>query len=431
MITKLAWKNIWFKPLNTLLSILLLAVSVAIISLLILLKTDFENKYLDNLTNIDMVLGAKGSPLQLILSSVYHIDKPTGNIKLEEAEEWMEHPYVEKAVPLALGDNYQGYKIIGTTGEYINLYGNGLDKGKAFENDFEVVIGKTIAEKEGMEIGDKFYGSHGHDAGGHVHKEHTYIVTGIAKPTGKVLDHLVLCNFNSVWDIHHHSSEKEITETTDHSGHLDEHENIQAQNHHHEESARNNLHQNKPNTSEKEITAVLIKLKNKLGFITWPRQVTQGSNMQAASPFFEINRLFSLFGIGISLLQYLAYGIMLLSAISIFITLYTRLMRRKQEFALIRIGGGTKSQLLRLIIFESVFLCGTGYVVGTLTGRLGLYWLSKYTNSEFHISLNALSVVWENELILIAATIIIALAAAIIPGLKAYRLNIPKLLSNE
>src|SRR5690606_1408747 len=122
MITKLAWKNLWFKPLNTVLSIILLTASVAIISLLILLQQQFENKFSKNIEGVDLVMGAQGSPLQLILSSVYQLDTPTGNINYKEAESWMNHPFVETAIPLAFGDNYLGYKIVGTTQDIsINL----------------------------------------------------------------------------------------------------------------------------------------------------------------------------------------------------------------------------------------------------------------------------------------------------------------------
>ena len=85
MIGRLAWKNIWFKPLNTILSIILLTASVAIISLLILLQEQFEKQFSSNIDGVDVVLGAQGSPLQLILSSVYQVDAPTGNISNSEA----------------------------------------------------------------------------------------------------------------------------------------------------------------------------------------------------------------------------------------------------------------------------------------------------------------------------------------------------------
>ena len=155
MISKLAWKNIWHNPLSTALSMMLLSFSVAMIALLIIVEEKFENNYTANLHNIDLVLGAKGSPLQLILSAVYQIDAPTGNIAYEEAQQWMEHPFVQHAVPLAYGDNYKGYKIVGTTKDYMKLYGNDLESGRFFNGGFEVIIGNNLAAQLNLKIGDQ------------------------------------------------------------------------------------------------------------------------------------------------------------------------------------------------------------------------------------------------------------------------------------
>ena len=138
MITKIAWKNIWFKPLNTALSIILLTASVAIITLLILLQEQFERKFSDNIEGIDLVLGAKGSPLQLILSSVYQVDAPTGNIDYAEAKTWMNNPMVKTAIPLAFGDNYRGFRIVGTTQDYLKKFNVQIAQGKTFNKNFEV-----------------------------------------------------------------------------------------------------------------------------------------------------------------------------------------------------------------------------------------------------------------------------------------------------
>ncbi|MDT0678544.1 ABC transporter permease [Autumnicola musiva] len=431
-IAKLAWKTLWFKPLNTVLSIILLSSAVTIISLLVLLQTGFEQKYRANLENIDFVLGAKGSPLQLILSSVYQIDTPTGNINYNEALQWMEHPHVDTAIPLALGDNFKGYKIVGTTAEYLSLHGNGLKSGKKFENKFEVVVGNKLAEEEGLKIGDEFYGAHGHNASGHVHKDHPYTVVGVATPTGKIVDHLILCNIASVWAAHDHDTETSAAKTS-------------AENHHHEEKRENKTgshidehqdHHSKSleeeiQKSEREITSVLIKLKNKMALVTWPRLVAQNTKMQVASPIIEVKRLFSLFGIGVSMFEYLVSGIMFLSAISIFIALYTRLAQRKHEFALMRISGGNRYQLLKLIIYESLFICITGYIIGTAVCRITLYFLSNYTSKEFHLAINPFDIIWLQELLLIGVTLILGILAAIIPAIKAYNINISKTLSHE
>lgn len=456
MITKIAWKNIWFKPLNTLLSIILLTASVAIITLLILLQEQFEKKFNDNIDGIDLVLGAQGSPLQLILSSVYQVDAPTGNIDYTEAKKWMKHPFVETAIPLAFGDNYKGYRIVGTTPDYLTKYGSNIADGKIFKKNFEVVIGSAIADKLSIKVGDKFFGSHGDAEEGEVHEEYAYIVTGIASPTGKVIDNLILTNIQSVWAMHdhEHEGEHEHDEASDHDhegeahakeegvehnhddghdhSHDGEHNHAHADGEVHDHDHDHHDHAAETTISEegKEITAVLIKFRSKMGIITWPRMIPQNTKMQAASPIFEINRLFSLFGVGLQALQYMAYGIMLISGISIFIALYNTLKERKYEFALLRVNGASRLQLLSLVLIESLLLCVVGFLFGTIVGRIALSLISGSSEDEFKMSFNPLEFVWEKEGFLFLLTIFVGILAALIPAVKAYSLNISKTLAN-
>lgn len=436
MIARIAWKNIWFKPLNTILSVILLTASVAIISLLILLQEQFEKQFSSNIDGVDLVIGAKGSPLQLILSSVYQVDAPTGNISYDEAKIWMKHPFVKTAIPLAFGDNYRGFKIVGTTPDYLEKFGAKVATGKVFSKNFDVVVGSEIAKKLNIKVGDKFFGSHGDAEEGEVHEEFSYVVSGIASPTGKVIDNLILSNIQSVWAMHEshdheathsenpaHREEghvhEEDEEHHDHAEHVEE-SHVHGEEHHHDEI----------NEEGKEITAVLIKFKNKMGFVLWPRLIAQNTDMQAASPAIEINRLFSLFGIGLQALQYLAYGIMLISGISIFIALYNTLKERKYEFALMRVSGASRLQLLGLVLFESLLLCVTGFFLGTIVGRVGLWLISSTTEQEYKMTFDPFAFALEKEGVLFIVTIFVGIIAALIPAIKAYRLNISKTLAN-
>ena len=189
-----------------------------------------------------MVLGAKGSPLQMILSAVYHIDAPTGNIKLAQAQAWMKHPFVESAIPLAYGDSYKGYSVLGTTHDYINKYQAVLQQGKLNENDFEVVVGSTAAGILQLKVNDRFYGNHG-DQNGETHNAHAYVVTGILKPSGSVIDNLIVSNVASVWKMH------------DEGDNEDEQESNQGQ---------------EDESKQQEITAVLLKFRNPMGQVQFP-----------------------------------------------------------------------------------------------------------------------------------------------------------------
>lgn len=423
MIIKLAWKNLWLKPLNTILSFILLASSVAIITVLILLQNQFDKKFYDSIENIDLVLGAQGSPLQVLLSSVYQMDAPTGNIDYDEAKKWMANPFVKEAIPLAFGDNFHGYKILGTTPQYIEKYGGTLLEGTMFKKPLEVVIGSTIASNFKLAVGDTFLGSHGAVEHGEVHENHPYRIVGILKPTDRILDNLVVSNIESVWTVHDHASDDA---PVDHATEVHDHQDGEHHNHDHKDEVAE-VHNPEDG---KEITAVLISFRNKMGLITWPRIIAQNTKMQAVLPAVEINRLISMFGVGIESLKYLAYGIMLLSGISIFVILYNRLKERKYEFALIRIHGGTSRQLLQLVVIESLLLCLIGFIFGTIIGRFCLGFISLAAQEEYKMSFNPLEVVWKNETTLFILTLCIGLLSAVIPALKAYSMNISKTLAN-
>ncbi|MCH4829123.1 permease [Flavobacterium covae] len=395
MIIKLAWRNIVFKPLNTFLSILLLTSSITIMTLLILLEKQFEEQFSSNADDIDLVLGAQGSPLQLVLSSVYQIDTPTGNINYDSAKVWMKHPFVQKAIPLAFGDNYDSYKIVGTTGDYLKKFDAQFIEGKEFLADFEVVVGSTVAQKKNLKIGSTFYSIHGDAKEGEKHETKPFKVVGVLQPTGKMIDNLIMCSIKSVWNVHEEISDEE---------------------HHYNHS--------------REITSVLLKFRNKMAIMMWPRIIASNTKMQAVSPAIEINRLFTLFGVGIKALSYLGYGIMLISGLSIFIMLYNRLKERKYEFALLRLQGATKNQLILLVLLESIFLCLVGFCFGTIIGRFALQIISKLSEEDLKMIFDPFEVIWEKEGALLSVTLLLGVISALIPAFKAYKMNLSKTLAN-
>lgn len=406
MIAAIAIKNILHRPLHALLSWMLLTASVAIISLLILLQTQFQQKFEASIRGVDLVMGAKGSPLQLILSSIYHLDSPTGNIDYAEVQKWMKNPMVQTAIPLAYGDNYQGFPIVGTDARYWEKYAAQIARGRAFEQNFEVLIGAELARKTQLSLGSEFFGAHGAAADGEEHREHAYRVVGMLAANGTALDNLILCSIESVWAMHEHD-------------HGDDHEHDHGDDHEHDHGE-----------SKRQITAVLFKFRNPMAIIQWPRLVAEQTNMQLASPAVEVNRIFSLFGIGIKALTGLGWAIMALAALSVFIALFNTLKERRYELALMRTLGGSRAQLLWLTLLESLWLCLAGFLSGIAISRLALWLISRASEREYRFALDQFGFKWAGEGSLFLLTVGIGLLAALIPALKAYRIDISKTLAN-
>lgn len=418
MMLKIIYRNLVHKPLNALLSLALLMLSVAIISLLLVAGDQVSNKLDKDLEGVDMVVGAKGSPLQLVLSAVYHVDAPTGNISKKEADKMSRNPMVESAIPLAYGDSYKGYRILGTTPAYLDMYGGKLSTGNIFAAPLEVVAGSAVAKRAGLQEGSSFQSTHGEDSRGQVHEDGAYKVVGVLEPTGTVLDQLLLTPVESVWQIHdeaHHDEDSEKpgapvahAEGEIHADHDDEDTAHVAE--------------------DKQITAMLIKFRSPMGIMMLPRMINEQSTMQAAVPTLEINRLINLMGIGISTLQGIALAIMLIAGLSVFVSLYNRLKERKYEHALMRSMGTSRWVIFLLLISEGLLLAIAGFLAGVALCRVGIVLLNKVSAADFHFRF---SYGWvSEEWWLFGITLLIGIFASVIPAIKAYRLNIAKTLSD-
>ncbi len=390
----LSWKNLMADKLSTLLSLILFALGVGLISLILLLNHQVEDKFEKNLAGIDLVVGAKGSPLQIILCSIFHIDFPTGNIPLKQANGLKRHPLVEKAIDLSLGDSYKGYRIVGTTPDYVNLYEGKIKEGKLWENTFDVTLGSTVAKNLELKIGDTFHGSHGYAEGMEHDEMDPFKVVGILEPNGAVLDQLILTNKESVWAVHDtHGTDPDSISIDD-----------------------------------REITSMFLFFRNRMGNVQLPRMINENTDMQAASPAFEMARLYNMMGQGENLLKLLAIIIMVVSALSIFISLFKSLRSRKYELALMRVSGATPAWLFLLIILEGLIIAILGYVIGMILSHGGMELLSGYLTEEYRYEFTGW-IFLKQEYIMFFVAIGIGLLAAIIPAILAFRTNISETLS--
>lgn len=402
---KISWKSLWSKPLSAALNMMLIAFGTGILTILLLASTQIEEKLNNNAKDIDLVVGAKGSPLQLILSSIYYIDFPTGNIPLKEANELSHNPFVKRAVPLALGDNYNGVRIVGTDSNYIKLYGLKLQGGRFWSADLEATIGTHVAKEQNLKVGDTFFGAHGLTENSDVHKHHAYTVVGILSPQGNVTDNLILTNVASVWKMHE-----------------EEHEHQEGEVHDHEKEAAAEM-------QNREITALLIQYRSPMSVAMFPRMVNQMTSLQSASPAMESTRLFSLIGVGVDTLQWFAVLIMLIAAISVFVNLYNSLKERSYDLAIMRTLGASRTKVFFIVILEGLLLTIAGTLLGLALGHSVLEMIGHYQESS-QAKLSG-SIFITGELYLLLAGLGIGIFASIIPALQAYRTNISKILAKN
>ncbi|MEM8523969.1 MAG: FtsX-like permease family protein [Bacteroidota bacterium] len=437
---QLSWKNLTFKPLSMLLSVVLFALGVGLISLLFLLNNQLEKNFEKNLAGVDLVIGAKGSPLQLILSSMYHIDAPTGNITLKEARPFLnpKHPLIQQAIPLSMGDNYRGYRILGTTHEILDFYDATVAEGKIWSQNYEVTIGASLASELGMKIGDEFKSSHGFvDDEDLAHDDApSFRVVGILNPTGSVIDQLILTTTQTYWAVHEehdHEGEEHSEEEYEHSESEHDHED-----HDHDGDGKADhaaeYHVDIPKSlleedDEKSITSLLIKFKGRnFQALNMQRSINENTDMQAATPAIEVNRLYSLMNTGEQALTILAYVIIFVSGLSIFISLFSSLKERKYELALMRVMGAKPGKLFSLIVLEGLLLAIIGFAIGILLSHGGMQIFAGAMKDAYRYTFSG----WEflpQELYLLIGTLVIGFLAAVIPAIQAANTDISETLT--
>ncbi|BCS53209.1 ABC transporter permease [Geobacter sp. SVR] len=407
------------KTLSTALTIVTFAAGVAMIVVLLLVNAQLQSDFSNNLKGIDLVVGGKGSPMQLILSSVFYLDIPTGNIPLDEAEKLGKHPLISEAIPLSLGDNYRGFRIVGTTPAYPGHYQARLKPGgRYWHKEMEAVLGAEAAARSGLRPGDSFAGSHGLTSGGEVHAEFPYTVTGILEPTGTVVDRLILTGLESVWHIHEHHHHDE-----DHDEDHDEHHAEEA--HHHDDD--HDHHDADEHEGKREITSLLVSYNSPLAAAELPRMINGTTSMQAASPAFEVARLTSFMGTGTETLTFFAWFLIALAGLGIFAGLYNAMNERRYDLALMRGFGAKPGKLFALMMTESLAVSLISAAVGLVAGHLLVGGIAAWLEHTKHLHMTGRLFLAE-EAWLLPLCLVVGAAAALLPAVQVYRIDIFKTL---
>ena len=394
-----AWQFLWSRPLAAALNLLLLSLGLASITLVLLVNHQIQQAFARDLAGIDVVVGAKGSPLQLILSGVFQIDTPTGNVPLADVQTLQTNPQVAKLIPISMGDSFKGYRIIGTTPDYLSHYAGVMASGALWQAPMQAVLGAKVARDTGLRVGDSFVGSHGLGGGGHAHGQTPYAVTGVLAPSGSVMDRLILTATESVWRVH----EKDTALDAADQKILEE---------------------------EREVTLALIQYRSPLAAVTFPRFINTSTNMQAASPALEVSRLLGLIGIGADVLRAFAGVLLLTAGVGVFIALWSAVRERRADLALLRMLGAAPRQLAALLWCEALWLALLATLLGLALGQGVAALLAVALDVDKSISLAALN--WPVALLSVPALALgVAVASALLPTWEAYRVSVLELLQSR
>ncbi len=404
-LTRLAFAYARRRPLATALVVLLLAAGTAVVALTLLVARELEGRLTRDAAGIDLVVGAKGSPLQLVLAGVFHVDVPPGNIPLASVAQLRANPMIAQAIPLALGDSFRGFRIVGTEAALVEHYGGRLAAGALWTRPMEAVLGSEVARASALGVGGTFAGSHGLAEGGGEHADESYRVTGVLAPTGTVLDRMALTSVESVWAVHdaHHGAA--ATE--------DEH-----------------AHEGDAKGEPREVTMVLVRYVGPLAAASLPRQINESTNLVAASPAYETARLLSIFGVGIDLLRAFAWLLIAASALMLFVALVQTLDERRYDLAILRTLGASRLQVAWVLIAESVALALAGALIGLAVAHA----VAAFAGTLVPAAAPLAAAAWTphpEEAGVLGIAVAAGILAALWPAWQAYRLDVAATLADS
>ena len=399
----LSFRYLWSRPLAAALNLLLLSLGLASITMVLLTREQIDHAFERDLAGIDVVVGAKGSPMQLILAGVFQIDVPTGNIALSDVRELEKNPQVAQLIPLSMGDSFRGFRIVGTTTDYITHYDAALAVGELWNQPMQVVLGSQVAEATGLQPGQRFVGTHGLGMGGHVHGDNPYRVRGVLKACGCVLDRLLLTATESVWQVHDKSYEGDTP--------LDAEDKAAI-------------------AADREITEALIRYKSPLAAVTFPRYVNSSTNMQAAAPAVEITRLLRMVGVGTDVLRGFGVVLLLTAGLSVFIALWNAVRERQADLAMLRMLGAPPSRVAALLLCEALWLALLASLFGLVGGHALTGVIGAMLAGQQSLSVSGLTWV-DAEWAVPGLAAAVAVLAAMLPTWAAYRLDVFTLLNKN
>jgi len=351
---------------------------------------------------VDLVVGPKGSPLDLVLCCALHVSDPQGLVSEKTAMAAAHHPLVRLAAPIALGDNVDGWRIVGTTPAIFAIYHADFAQGDAWTKPLQAVLGAGVARALHLKMGDRFVGAHGLAMGGELHSQFPYTVTGILKPTGTVLDRLALCDIETVRYIHRKHAEDEAAET----GVAETYVNL-------------------PDAA----TAIVASYRTPVAALLVPRLINANPTLTAASPSFEIARL-------MGYMRPLSYAATALGLLLVIIAgagaaaaLMATMNARTRDLALLRAMGAGPGTIASVAFCEAGIMAVIALILGGV-----LSWIALVVTSQILLDRTGLSIDPQLDsdtlLYLVAGAFAVAIIAALVPAIRAARTPIEELLQS-
>lgn len=400
-------RNRAFTVVLTLLSITL---SVTLLLGVERLRNGARASFANTISGTDLIVGARGGQVPLLLYSVFRIGNATNNIEWKSVQAVSQHPAVDWIIPLSLGDSHQGFRVLGTHTDYFKHYRYGRSRplsfaaGKPFSGLFEAVLGAEVAEKLGYRIGSPIIVAHGTgEAGLADHADKPFTVVGILERTGTPVDRAVHVSLEAIEAIH-----------VDWQGGMP----IPGLAIKADEVVQFDL-------SPKAVTAVLVGLKSRTAVFQVQRFVNEYRDepLLAILPGATLQELWGMVGIAEQALLAVSALVVLVGLTGMVAVMTATLGERRRELAILRALGASPGQVFCLLASESLLLTLSACLLGLLLLHAAGALMAPWLEAQWVLSLDA-SLPGRHEILLLMAVATSGLAASLIPAWRAYRMSL-------
>ncbi len=407
MLLTLAWRSLCNRAVSVGLTLLALTLSVMLLVSVEHVRREARDSFGRTVSGVDLIVGARTSPLNLLLYSIFRIGAASNDVSWESVQALQQQRQVAWLIPLALGDSYQGYRVVGTTAAFFEHFHYGsaeplvFASGTGFESPFSAVLGAEVARQLGHKTGDIFELSHGVANTSFVsHEDAHFVVSGILAPTGTPVDQGVHVTLQGMEAIHlgWANGVPLPGRAVDYSDEA--------------------LRQLQPDS----VTAVLLGLSSRSAVFGVQRSINDytAEALTAILPGVALAELWTLLGAGERLLGAITLLVMLATLLGMATMLLASMRERAREIALYRAIGARPWFILALIELEAVLITLGAAVLGVLGVWAGLAWGQTLLQERFGLFLSSWPVSG-NSLVLLAVVLASAVLLAVIPAVAAYR----------
>lgn len=422
---KIAWQDLSRKPIQNILAVIIGGVAIALAIAVLLISASVQQGMVDAAMPFDMIVGAKGSPTQLILNTIFLTDTPIGNIPASVREDLATDDRVERVIPFAFGDNYQGYRVVGTSPDLFEIrvspskppvfqlaegdffteaeghihqddhdHQDHLEEASADHHDessapaehqhddasFPVVLGAEVAHKTGLKLGDSFFTTHGlaHQSAESDQHQHAMEVVGILRPMNLPYDKGIFTSLEALWEAH--------------------------------------------GTRDGEVTALMVTPVNYGELMEIYQEINQDSRAQAALPGAVMGDLFNILGMSTDILRAISWIVLAMALIALAISLNWSAVNRTRDNAILRVLGAGRNDILTIVVLQGLVIAVGASLLGLALGHLCAWGVARYIKTTTAIYSPAAFVAEEIWLILVA--IGLSLVLSLIPAIRSYRADV-------